>query len=149
VTYAVAFDASPLARTALGRAGELGEATDEAVVAVTCIPDSAVRAREEGWVAPGETYDLDGVVDHLKTTVTDVVPAAHFRCETVAGSARKGVVNGTLREAVTEMEPEVLFVGSERAGGVATPMESVAGTLLAGGEYDVHLVRDVDPQYVD
>ena len=148
MTYAVAFDASPLARTALGRAGELGEATDEAVVAVTCIPDSTARARENGWVTPGETYDLDGVVDHLRAAVTDVVSAAHFRCETVAGSARKGVVNGTLREAVTEMEPDVVFVGSERAG-VATPMESVAGTLLAGGEYDVHLVRDVDPQYVD
>jgi len=148
MTYAVAFDASPLARTALGRAGELGEATGEPVVAVACVPDSAVRAREKGWIGPDETYDIDGVVDHLRAVATEVVPAADLRCETVAGGAAKGVVNGTLREAITGLQPDVVFVGSDRAG-VATPMASVAGTLLATGEYDVHLVRDEDPEYVD
>ncbi len=144
VTYAVAFDDSPLARTALDRAYTLGKATDREVLAVACVPDSAVRAREKGWIETGEEYELATVVERLERAVTDLAPGAEFRHETVGGGAPKGAVSGALQDAVEGIGPEVLFVGSERAGGVATSMESVAGTLIAGGEYDVYLVRESD-----
>jgi len=144
VTYAVAFDDSPLARTALDRASTLGSAADEAVVAVACVPDSSVRARERGWVETAEEYDVATVVEGLERAVTDIAPGAEFRYETVGGGTPKGAVSGALRDAVGRIDPDVLFVGSERAGGVATPMDSVAGTLIASGEYDIYLVREPD-----
>ncbi len=144
MTYAVAFDDSPLARTALDRARTLGAAAGQAVVAVACVPDSAVRAREKGWIDSTAEYDVSTVIEALDRAVTDIAPDAELHTEVVAGGAPKGAVSGALRDATTRVDPDVLFVGSARAGGAATPMGSVAGTLITSGAYDVYLVREPD-----
>jgi nucleotide-binding universal stress UspA family protein len=149
VVYGVAFDDSPLSRTALARARDLAAPTGESVVAVACLPDRASTARENGWVAPEESYDIETAVRNVRAAATEIAPDATVRCETVSGGGPRGVITGRLRSAVLDLSPDVVFVGSDRAGTAATPMDSVAGTLMAVGDYDVYLVREPAPAVVD
>ncbi|MFB6105766.1 MAG: universal stress protein [Halobacteriaceae archaeon] len=145
MTFLVPFDGSRLAVTALDRASEFGADRDEGVVALTVVPEDAEYARERGWLGSEETFDVDRVASRLSQQVADRAPDATFRYVTVTAS--DPVASTTLeivraiREVAVEVDATVLFIGSENAGRVSTPVTSVGSPISEDPQYDVHIVR--------
>jgi nucleotide-binding universal stress UspA family protein len=146
VTYLVPFDGSPLAEAALARAAEFAAVMDEDVLALAVVPvDEPDFAVERGWIDAPEAYDPDDVVDRLRSRVADVAPAATFRCErpedvSSVASVTTDVVR-TIRTVAQEVGATVVFIGSENAGRVSTPVSSVGAPVSEDPRYDVHIVR--------
>jgi len=146
MTYLVPFDGSPLAEAALARAAEFASVMDEDVLALAVVPvDEPDFAVERGWIdAPGE-YDPDEVVDRLRSQVAEVAPAATFQCErpedvSSVASVTTDVVR-TIRTVAQEAGATIVFIGSENAGRVSTPVSSVGAPVSEDPRYDVHIVR--------
>ena len=141
----VPFDGSELATAALRRASEFAEMTDEPLVALSVVTDDEWFARERGWVAEDEPYDPDAVAERLEATVREVAPDATFRREepTDAGemAATPLDVARTIRQIAHELDASIVFVGSENAGRVSTPIASVGSPVSEDPDYDVHIVR--------
>lgn len=161
MTFMVPFDGSRLARTALGTARQYSIALDEApddvvewlipgqhvdVVAVSVIPQSAWYAREKGWIRDDEDFSNRRVVEELHRQVTDIVPHANFEYVRVDGAARAGTISTRLRQKAVELEASVLFIGSENAGRIVTPLSSVGRGLAAEQSYHVYLIRQPVPE---
>jgi nucleotide-binding universal stress UspA family protein len=146
VTYLVPFDGSPLAEAALARATEFGSVMDEDVLALAVVPvDEPDFAVERGWIDAPEEYDPDDVVDRLRSQVADVAPTAAFRCErpedvSSVASVTTDVVR-TIRIVAQEVGATIVFIGSENAGRVSTPVSSVGAPVSEDPRYDVHIVR--------
>ena len=149
MTYLVPFDGSALAEAALERAVEFAALTDEEVVALAVVPlDEHGFAVERGWVDAGERYDPDEVVARLESQVRAIAPDATFRCErpedvSSVASVTTDVVR-TIRTVAQEVDAEIVFIGSENAGRVSTPVSSVGAPVSEDPRYDVHIVRHVD-----
>jgi len=145
MVYVVPFDDSPLSRTALRRAEEFASAMDESVVALVVVPPSAAYARQKGWLDPGDAYDADRIARGLRASVREIAPAATVRIEeTDETDYRASVTTDVvrrLRQVATELDADVLFVGSENAGAVTTPVSSVGSPVSEDPQYDVHIVR--------
>lgn len=141
----VPFDGSELATTALHRAAEFSELTDEALVVVSVVTDDEQFARERGWVGEDEPYDPDAVAERLEATVREIAPDVTFRREkpTDAGemAATPLDVARTIRQVAHELDASIVFVGSENAGRVSTPIASVGSPVSEDPDYDVHIVR--------
>jgi nucleotide-binding universal stress UspA family protein len=146
MTYMVAFDDSPLARAALRRAAELADATGEEVLAVSVVPGDYVYARDRGWVEPNQSqsFAVDDVVAHLAERVDDLAPDAAFRPERVAKYAGTYTVSRRLQRVVKEVVPRVLFIGSENAGRIVTPLSNVSTKIASNRGYDVYIVCHPD-----
>jgi nucleotide-binding universal stress UspA family protein len=146
VTYLVPFDGSPLAEAALARAAEFAAVMDEGVLALAVVPvDDPDFAVERGWTDTPGAYDPDEVVDRLRSQVADVAPAATFRCErpedvSSVASVTTDVVR-TIRAVAQEVGATIVFIGSENAGRVSTPVTSVGAPVSEDPRYDVHIVR--------
>lgn len=145
MTLLVPFDGSELAVAALRRATEFAEYTDEDVLALTVVPDEVEYAVERGWVAPEEPFDPERIAAHLEQQVRKAAPDAGFRYEVPAdvssmASITTDVVR-TIRQVAHEVDASVVFVGSENAGRVSTPISSVGAPVSEDPEYDVHIVR--------
>lgn len=149
MTFLVPFDASELAEAALVRADEYAEALDEDVTVVTVVPESKRYAREKGWIAAGEAFDVREVIADVHREVTKLSPEASFRSTRVDGAASEGTVASTIRSAAKEVDASVVFLGSEDAGRVVVPIASVGGTVAADSGYDVHLVRRRVPPKIE
>jgi hypothetical protein len=160
VTFLVPFDGSPLARAALVQARVYAVALNEAppslkrelrragpvdVVAMSVVPDSARYAREKGWIGDDEALDVRAVAGRLHEQVTDIDPGAGFHYVRVDGAAMAGTISSRLRRRAEEDDVSVVFVGSENAGRIITPLTSVAGGVTASMAYDVHIVRHPMP----
>ena len=149
MTYLVPFDGSPLAEAALARAVEFAAALEEAVVALSVVPvDERDFAVERGWIDDGEAYDPDAVVDRLGSQVAEIAPDATFRCEhpedvSSVASVTTDVVR-TVRVVAQEVGASIVFIGSENAGRVSTPVCSVGAPVSEDPRYDVHIVRHAD-----
>ena len=149
MTYLVPFDGSPLAEAALARAVEFAAALEEAVVALSVVPvDERDFAVERGWIDDGEAYDPDTVVDRLRSQVAEIAPDATFRYEhpedvSSVASVTTDVVR-TVRVVAQEVGASVVFIGSENAGRVSTPVCSVGAPVSEDPRYDVHIVRHAD-----
>lgn len=156
MTYLVPFDGSRLSKTALARARvfaiainkaprdirrELRRAGTITVEAMSVIPDSARYAREKGWIADDEAFDLRSVAARLHEMVTDIDPGATFEYEAVDGSAMAGTISSRLRARAEADDVAVVFIGSSNAGRIITPLTSVGGGVTASTDYDVHIVR--------
>jgi len=141
----VPFDGSDLAATALERAVEFADYTDEDVLVLSVIPDDSEYARERGWIGEGEAYDPDAVVDRFESLVAEVAPGADFRVETPEEVSSMADVTTdvvrTIREVCHDVEASIVFIGSENAGRVSTPICSVGAPLSEDPGYDVHIVR--------
>jgi len=146
VTYLVPFDGSPLAEAALSRAAEFASVMDEDVVVLSVVPvgeeDFAV---ERGWIDGAESYDPDAVVEGLRSRVADIAPDATFRCErpedvSSVASVTTDVVR-TIRTVAGDVGATIVFIGSENAGRVSTPVTSVGAPVSEDPRYDVHIVR--------
>jgi nucleotide-binding universal stress UspA family protein len=81
------------------------------------------------------------VVERLHQQVTDLDPSAEFQFERVDGSATPGTISTRLRQKADEIDADMIFVGSENAGRIITPLTSVAGGVTADRDYDVCIVR--------
>lgn len=141
----VPYDGSALARAALQRAREFADRRGADVVVLTVLPDDPEFARERGWVADGESYDPDAVRERFAREVADLAPDAEFRTERPAeGGALASTtmdVARTVRQVAHEVDASVVFVGSENAGRVSTPITSVGSPLSEDPNYDVYIVR--------
>jgi nucleotide-binding universal stress UspA family protein len=145
----VPFDGSDLATAALDRASELADATDEDLLAVTVVPDDAAYARERGWLDPDDQFDGDLVERKLRQRVRDVAPAADYRTEVTRRSTDPVAtlemeVARAIRSVAAEVGADVVVVGSENAGRVATPLTSVGSPVSEDPRYDVYIVRHRD-----
>ncbi|MEF8852290.1 MAG: universal stress protein [Haloarculaceae archaeon] len=149
MTYLVPFDGSPLAEAALSRAAEFAAVMDEEVLALSVVPvDERDFAVERGWIDEPAEYDADAIIERLRAQVADVAPEADFRCERPAdvssiASVTTDVVR-TVRNVANEVDATVVFIGSENAGRVSTPVSSVGAPVSEDPRYDVHIVRHAD-----
>jgi hypothetical protein len=50
-------------------------------------------------------------------------------------------VTHTVREVAAELDVTIIFIGSENAGRVSTPVTSVGDPISTDAKYDVHIVR--------
>jgi nucleotide-binding universal stress UspA family protein len=149
MTFVVPFDGSELAETALVRAVEFGTVLDEQIAAVSVIPaDNASYARENGWLDPGEEFDLDTVVARLHEDVAAHAPNAEFRYETVGRRATPGTIASQIREQAESTDASMVFIGSENAGRLVSSLSSVGDTVAAADAYDVVIVRDREPSKI-
>lgn len=145
--FVVAYDGTPISRTALARASTLADGVDGSVVVVSVIPvRNANYARERGWIGPNEEWDRDRVVDWLRETAGAIAPEATFAYRTVDRWAPRGKIGRVLRTLATTENVDALAVGSENAGRVVTVLSSVTQSV-AYGSYDLYVVRSVDPVF--
>lgn len=142
--FVVAFDGTPVSKTALDRAETLSVAVDGDVTAVTIIPfGNAQYARERGWIDQGEPYSRETVLETLRASVESVAPTAAFSYRPVDRYAPRGKIGRVLRTAAQQMDVDVLTIGTENAGRVFTALSTVTRSV-AGGSYDLYVVRETD-----
>jgi len=149
VTLLVPFDGSDLAEAALRRAREFASYRDEAVVALTVVPEDESFAEERGWIESGEPYDPEAVCTEFELRVAEIDDDVTFRCEHPPPSDHPTAtaidnVTQTIRRVAAELDVSIIFVGSENAGRVSMPVSSVGGPLSTDAKYDVHIVRRVE-----
>ena len=147
----VPFDGSDLSKAALERATEFGEFSGEEVVAVAVIPPDREHARERDWIEPDEQFEPDRICTRLRQQVEDVAPEATFRCEETAAAGEiderttiTSEITRTIRRVAADVAASIIFVGSENAGRVSTPLTSVGNPISEDPRYDVHIVRHAD-----
>ncbi|MFB6309023.1 MAG: universal stress protein [Haloarculaceae archaeon] len=141
----VPFDGSELSQAALERASEFSEYTDEAVLALTVVPEEPEYAIERGWLQPDEPFDPEDIAERLRMQATEIAPDAEFRYEVPddvsdMASCTTDIVR-TIRQVASEVDASIVFVGSENAGRVSTPVSSVGAPVSEDPQYDVHIVR--------
>jgi nucleotide-binding universal stress UspA family protein len=142
MTFLVPFDGSDFAASALVRAMQFADALDEAVLAVTVVPqDNAAYASSRGWLDADEPFDSDAVAETLRTRVAGLAPEAEVRIEEIGRYAPSGAIANRLRKVARQTDTSILFIGSDNAGRLVSSVASV-GSGLAGNEtYDVIVVR--------
>lgn len=140
MTVMVAYDGTALARAALGRGVELGEAFEEDVVVVSVVPDDSLYAREHGWVESEREYDAEVQAEQFADEVAEIAPEAEFRLETL-GDAHPRDVAKRLRRTAYDLTANVVVLGSENAGRIVAPVSSVGDTVVSSPLYDVYIVR--------
>jgi hypothetical protein len=154
-TFVVPFDGSELSKAALTKARLYAVGLEEIprpiaremsiggpleIVAVSVIPESARYARENGWIEEGEEFRVRTVAERLHRQVTDVAPSANFQTVRV-GSTGAGSIGRELRQKAIDLGATDVFIGSENAGRIVTPVSSVGRSVAAADRYDVHIVR--------
>lgn len=148
MTFLVPYDGSYLADAALTRATEYGKALDEDIVTVAVIPeDDETYAVDKNWLEEDEEFEIQAVSSDLHEQVVQIAPEASFRYERSPTSAPEGIALEIKRVADNEI-PSVVFLGSDNAGQIVTPVTSVAGNVAEDAEYDVHIVRYFSPTEV-
>lgn len=145
MTLLVPFDGSRLAEAALQRATEFGSLLEEEIVVLAVVPDSAEYARGHDWIDINEPFDRGIVCQRLEKQAGTIADDMTFRCERPAhrderASMTTNVIR-TIREVAAEVDPTILFIGSENAGQVTTPITSVGSPVSEDPRYDVHIVR--------
>jgi len=146
MTFVVPFDGAERTRTALDRAREFGAALDEEVLVVTVIPvGNAAYARQRGWLASDEPFDLETVVSTLRAQVAELAPDATFEYERIDRSVSGNSIAKPIRKFAKRNDADMVFVGSDNAGRLLTPASSVGGRIATDGAYDVVLVRSGAP----
>ncbi|QLH79383.1 universal stress protein [Halosimplex rubrum] len=149
MTYLVPFDGSALSEAALERAREFADLTDAELVALVVIPlDERDFAVERGWIDAEERYDPDEIESALEARIRAIAPEATFRCErpedvSSVASITTDVVR-TIRAVAQDVSAEIVFIGSENAGRVSTPVSSVGAPISEDPRYDVHIVHHAD-----
>ncbi len=142
MTFVVPFDGAPRTVTALERAREFGGALGEDVLVVSVVPqNNAAYARERGWLAAGEPFDMETVVTTLREQVADIAPDAAFEYETCSRSVTANRIAKPVRKIAKRNGADMVFVGSDSAGRLTTTASSVGNRIATDGSYDVVLVR--------
>jgi nucleotide-binding universal stress UspA family protein len=139
MVYLVPFDGSPLARSALRRASTFAE--HQRVVAFAVVPTGSKYARSKGWLDAGESFDADAVETHLRESVTDVAPDADFESVRVESRPPGSTVAKHIRQKARELDAEIVFLGSDNAGKIVTPVSSVGTGVTSDESYDIYIAR--------
>ena len=144
----VPFDDSELARTALVRAREFGEATNEDVLTLNVVPPDEVFARSRGWITSDEAFDPERVGNELETAVNEIAPNVPVRIETTEEmsslASTEMDISRTIRQVAHKTDASVVFIGSENAGRVTSSVTSVGTPVSKDPGYDVYIVRHAD-----
>lgn len=139
MTVVVPFDDTALSRAALERGKEL---FGPELAVLTVIPNGNVKyARERGWLTAGEEFDPEQIVSEIAGTVTEIAPAATFEYRVVGRYAQPGTIASKIRKFARTKEAEIVVLGSDNAGRIVTNAASVAGSVAAEADYDLHIVR--------
>ncbi len=138
------YDGSALARAAVRRATEFGDTSE--LIVVTVIPEDRQFALERGWIDDGESYDPAAIERRFAAEIEELAPAATFRVErpnfpTPAVATVHDEIARAIRMVAHEVGAEIVFVGSDNAGRVSTPVTSVGSPVSKDPDYDVHIVR--------
>jgi len=146
MTILTPFDGSDLAQTALKRAETFAASRDEALVALTVVPDDPAFAVERGWVDGESEYDQAELCREFEQQVEAISTRARFRCEEpddsdVLTATATDDITRTIRQVAADLEVSVIFIGTENAGRISTPVTSVGSPLSKDPKYDVHIVR--------
>ena len=148
MTILAPYDGSALSRTAVSRATEFADYRDEEALVLTVIPDDESFALQRGWVDEDGHYDPGAVEARFRTEVESIAPGATFRTEQPdsppPAAATRDTVARTIRTVAAEVDASILFIGSDNAGRVSTPADSVGSPISTDADYDVHIVRTVD-----
>ena len=149
MTVLTPFDGSKLAKTALKRAETFADSRNEESVALTVFPDDAAFAVERGWVPSEAAYDPEALCQQFEQQVAEISPATTFRYEQPAESevltaTATDDITRTIREVAAELDVSVIFIGTENAGRISTPVTSVGSPLSKDPQYDVHIVRHTE-----
>jgi nucleotide-binding universal stress UspA family protein len=148
MTFLVPYDGSDLSRAALVRAVEYGDALGEPVTVTAVLPeDDWGYARTKRWVGEDEAYDPEAVEEQLTEEVRAVDEDVSVRTEVIA-EVTPGRVARRIESVASEVCPSVVFLGSENAGQIVTPISSVGSEVAADAEYDVHVVRHWSPTLI-
>ena len=149
MTFAVPFDGSDLAEAALVRADEYARALDESVVVMTVISTRYHYAKEKGWIETREEFDIETVARRLWEQASELVGDVAFEYELVGPRPPAGAIAKGIRNMIRREDPNVVFLGSDNAGRIASPVSSVGGAVTSANAYDVYLVRDPHPPTID
>ena len=148
MTLLVPFDNSPLSTAALKTAAEYGDRTDETVLALTVIPDDMEYALERDWLYDYEAFDTKTIAEKMREAIAEHAPKAEFRYEVVDSDEPTATpttdVVREIRRVAGDVGATVVFVGTENAGSVTTPLSSVGGPVANDPQYDVYIVRHAD-----
>lgn len=142
--YLVAYDGQDLSVAALERAAEYATAMAAEIITVTVVPNDEAYARDRGWIPAGESFTFGSVTKQLRAEITDSAPAAEAKFVQASRNASPGLIASKIRGVAREVDPSVVFIGSDNAGGLVTPISSVGGTLSGMANYDVYLVRHTE-----
>ena len=145
MTLLVPFDGSELSEAALDRATEFAEFRDEEVLALTVIPDDPEYALSRGWLDPADPFDREALTERFRDRVADIAPVASFRAEVPENISSMASITTdvirTIRAVAHEIDASVIFIGSENAGRVSTPVTSVGAPVSEDPSYDVYIIR--------
>lgn len=142
MTFVVPFDGSTATEAALTRARDFGDALDEAVRVISIIPSNNARyARQRGWLASDEPFDVERIAATLSTQVEEIAPDASFTYERCSRDATANSISKPIRKFAKRHDASTVFVGSDNAGRIVTTVGSVGGRISADGAYDILIVR--------
>ena len=149
MTVLAPFDGSELAKTALQRAETFAASRGETVVALTVFPDDPAFAVERGWVDAENDYQPETLCERFEGEVAAISSEATFRCEQpddshVLTATATDDITRTIRQVAAELDVSVIFIGTENAGRISTPVTSVGSPLSKDPQYDVHIVRHAE-----
>jgi nucleotide-binding universal stress UspA family protein len=140
----VPFDGSPLSRTALARAMQFRAVLDEEVLVVTVIPrDNVEYARDRGWLDPTASFDLDAIVSHLRSAVSELAPSAEFHHVLVDRYTTIGTIAGRIKRFARTRGGTIVFLGSEDAGRIINAF-TVGQAIAADRSYDTYIITNED-----
>jgi hypothetical protein len=161
MSFVVPFDGSKLSEAALvqARITEIGyqnlppDILDKArpmgppdVTAVSVIPERASYARDKGWIAEDEAFEPRTVIERLHEHVTELAPNAQFEYLRTDSTAA-GTIGLKLRNKARQLNATTVFLGSENAGRIVSPVMSVGSRVSAEQDYNVVLVkRELPPE---
>lgn len=144
----VPFDGSALSRTALVRARAFGEVSGEDVLALVVVPPDETFARDRGWIDSSEAFDIDHIGGELETAIAEMAPDVSVRVETTEETSSLASteldISRTIRQVAHDIDASVVFIGSENAGRVTSPVTSVGTPVSKDPAYDVYIVRHTD-----
>jgi nucleotide-binding universal stress UspA family protein len=150
MTLLVPYDDSTLSRAALRRAAEFASFADEDLLALVVIPDEPEYAYRHGWLDPEDTFDVGVIERKIRQEITDTAPAADVRVEFVENTEPTAdtttVVVRTIKQVAADVDARIVFIGSQNAGRVTTPLASVGSPIAGDARYDVHIVRHPDSE---
>ena len=149
MTLLAPYDGSDLSKTAVKRATEFADYRGEEVAVLTVVPEDEAFAVERDWITPGEEYDPADIERRFEREVQAIAPETTFRTERPDESAAVAAttindITRKIREVARNLDASIVFVGSDNAGRVSTPVTSVGSPISEDPEYDVHIVRHAE-----
>ncbi|MHB9287824.1 universal stress protein [Halobacteriales archaeon Cl-PHB] len=142
MSIVVPFDGCELSQLALRRARIMADAFQTPVHAVTIIPRGSDYAREQGWLEADEPFDGERIAERLRHQVAEIAPEVTYHSQQVNSRLPRGSIAKRIRRFAQANDANVVFIGSENAGRVVTPISSVGGSVAADEDYDVYVIRN-------